>query len=73
MARANSGSAVLGSALTLFGIGLLAILVVFGLFAAGYENLPVWLNLLTLLCPVGLISGVLATVLRGRRSRARSS
>lgn len=67
MARSNSGSAVLGWSLALFGVGLLAILVVFGLFAAGYENLPVWLNLLTLLCPVGLIFGVLATALRSRR------
>lgn len=70
MARSNSGSALLGSALTLFGVGLLAILVVFGLFAAGYENLPVWLNLLTLLCPAGLIFGVLTAVLRSRRGRS---
>ncbi|MBE9374028.1 hypothetical protein IQ251_06160 [Saccharopolyspora sp. HNM0983] len=70
MARSNSGSVVLGLSLALFGIGLLAIAAVFGLFAAGYENLPVWLNLLTLLCPAGLLFGVLATGLRSRRGRS---
>lgn len=51
----------------LFGLGLLAIVAIFALFAAGYQNLPIWLNLATLLCPAGLIFGVIATVVRNRR------
>ncbi|MEV0702465.1 hypothetical protein AB0I53_31730 [Saccharopolyspora sp. NPDC050389] len=67
MAAATPRSAVLPASMIMFGLGLLAIVVIFALFAAGYENMPVWLNLATLLCPAGLIFGVIATVLRNRR------
>ncbi|GAA0511581.1 hypothetical protein GCM10011581_01770 [Saccharopolyspora subtropica] len=60
-------SAVLPLSVALFTLGLLAIIVIFALFAAGYQDLPVWLNLATLLCPAGLIFGVVATVVRNRR------
>ncbi|RKT83738.1 hypothetical protein SAMN05421805_12024 [Saccharopolyspora antimicrobica] len=53
--------------MAMFALGLLAIIAIFALFAVGYENLPVWLNLATLLCPAGFIYGVVATVLRNRR------
>ncbi|MEU5853117.1 hypothetical protein [Saccharopolyspora shandongensis] len=67
MAAATPRSAILPVSMILFGLGLLAIIAIFALFAAGYENMPVWLNLATLLCPAGLIFGVIATILRSRR------
>ena len=51
----------------MFGVGLLAIIAIFGLFAAGYRDLPAWISLVALLCPAGLIFGVIATVLNARR------
>ncbi|MGW3469435.1 hypothetical protein ACWDKQ_13405 [Saccharopolyspora sp. NPDC000995] len=67
MASATSRSAVLPVSMALFGLGLLAIIMIFGLAAAGYQNLPILLNLATLLCPAGLILGVVATIFRNRR------
>jgi ABC-type multidrug transport system permease subunit len=62
-------SPLLPISLTLFGVGLLAIIAIFALFAAGRTNLPVWLNIAALLCPAGLIFGVLASIARARRDR----
>ncbi|MGP4019386.1 hypothetical protein [Saccharopolyspora sp. 5N708] len=67
MASSAPRSAVLSVSMIMFGLGLLAIVAIFVLFALGYQNLPIWLNLATLLCPAGLIFGVIATVLRNRR------
>ncbi|HEX6344036.1 hypothetical protein [Umezawaea sp.] len=58
-------------ALGLFALGLVAIVAVFALFAAGKNDLPVWLNVAAcLLTPVGLALGVLSAV-RNSRSRRR--
>ncbi|WP_233576332.1 hypothetical protein [Saccharopolyspora rhizosphaerae] len=51
----------------MFGVGLLAIIAIFGLFAAGHQDLPAWISVVALLCPAGLIFGVIATVLNARR------
>ncbi|MEU6128319.1 hypothetical protein ABZ805_04010 [Saccharopolyspora sp. NPDC047091] len=67
MDTASRRSAVLPLAVGLFAAGLLAVLAVFASFAAGVENLPLWLNLATLLAPAGLIVGVVGAVLRTRR------
>jgi uncharacterized protein (DUF983 family) len=58
-------------ALGLFALGLVAVVAVFALFAAGRSNLPVWLNLAAwLLTPIGLGLGVLSAV-RGSRAKRR--
>jgi len=58
-------------ALGLFALGLVAIVVVFVLFAAGKSDLPVWLNVAAwLLTPIGLAVGVLSAV-RDSRSKRR--
>ncbi|MEB3366281.1 hypothetical protein [Saccharopolyspora mangrovi] len=67
MASSSSRSTVLPVAMAMFGIGLLAILVIFGLFATGHQDLPAWISVVALLCPAGLIFGVIATVVRARR------
>lgn len=54
--------------LGLFGTGLLAVMAIFVLFAAGLEDLPVWLNLAALLAPAGLAVGLVSMLLRSRRS-----
>ncbi|WP_406692924.1 hypothetical protein REH65_15240 [Saccharopolyspora sp. ID03-671] len=68
MASNSPRSAVLPVAMAMFGVGLLAIIVIFALFATGHQDLPAWVSLATLLCPAGLIFGVIATVVRARRS-----
>ena len=55
-------------AMGLFGLGLIAVLAVFGLYATGTEDLPLWLNLATLLAPAGLVLGVVTSIARTRRA-----
>ncbi|MEV4734612.1 hypothetical protein [Saccharopolyspora sp. NPDC049426] len=67
MASSSPRSAVLPISIAMFGIGLLAIVLIFALFATGHQDLPAWISVVTLLCPAGLIFGVIATVIRARR------
>nr|BFF01400.1 hypothetical protein GCM10020241_30750 [Streptoalloteichus tenebrarius] len=56
----------------LFGIGLLAVVAIFVLFATGRTELPVWLNATAGLClPVGLALGVIGVIRDARRARRR--
>ncbi|QGK68572.1 hypothetical protein GIY23_02490 [Allosaccharopolyspora coralli] len=54
-------------ALILFAAGLLAVVAIFVLFAAGFSDLPVWLNLAALLAPAGLAVGLVSMLVRSRR------
>ncbi|MCS7478927.1 hypothetical protein ACFFQW_36345 [Umezawaea endophytica] len=66
-----TASKLMPLALGLFALGLVAIVVVFVLFAAGRSDLPVWLNVAAwLLTPVGLAVGVVSVV-RSSRSKRR--
>lgn len=67
MTSSTSRPLALTVSMVLFGLGLLAIVVVFGLHATGRNNLPVWLNVATMLVPLGLITGVISTVVQARR------
>lgn len=49
-----------------FAVGLLAILADLALFASGQRNLPVWLNLLCMLAPLGLGLGLVGVVREAR-------
>lgn len=52
----------------LFAIGMLAVTAVFILFAAGLENLPVWLSAAAgVITPSGLALGLIALVREARR------
>ncbi|MFG1638967.1 hypothetical protein ACGFMK_01635 [Amycolatopsis sp. NPDC049252] len=54
----------------LFGLGMLAVLTVFIMFAAGLENLPIWLSAgAGIITPLGLLLGLIALV---REARAKS-
>jgi len=67
MAASTSRSRALPVAVGIFAVGLLAVVAVFALYAAGARDLPVWLNLATLLAPVGLVVGVVSAVVQARR------
>lgn len=53
--------------MTLFAIGLLAIFADMIMFAAGNRNLPLWVNLLAMLAPVGLGLGLIGVVRENRK------
>ncbi|KEI45457.1 hypothetical protein [Saccharopolyspora rectivirgula] len=67
MGSTDSQAAVLRVAVVLFGLGLAAVVAIFVLFALGLQDLPLWLNLAALLCPLGLICGVVGVIMRARR------
>jgi hypothetical protein len=51
-----------------FALGVLAVLVVFVLFAAGLRDLPVWLSLAAgVATPLGIALGLIALVLEHRK------
>lgn len=54
------------TSMILFAVGLVAITVYLALFASGIEELPLWLNLLCLLAPVGFGLGLLGVFLENR-------
>ncbi|MEC3978588.1 hypothetical protein [Amycolatopsis sp. H20-H5] len=52
----------------LFALGMVAVLAVFIMFAAGLENLPVWLSAAAgIITPLGLGLGIIALVHEARR------
>ncbi|HEX7308655.1 hypothetical protein [Lentzea sp.] len=58
-------------AVGLFAVGVLAIVVVFVLFATGHSDLPVWLNVAATYLPaVGLGLGIIAVIRKSRRKRS---
>ncbi len=52
-----------------FALGLIAIAVVFGLFATGAHDLPLWLNLAAMLAPVGFGLALIGLFRQARRPR----
>jgi hypothetical protein len=51
-----------------FAVGLVAVFADMILFAAGSRNLPLWVNLLAMLAPVGLALGLIGVVRENRSS-----
>lgn len=66
MARFARKPALLPTSVALFGAGVLAIMIIFGLYAIGWQNLPVWLNAIAMLAPLGLITGVIGMIRQTR-------
>jgi hypothetical protein len=50
-----------------FAFGLIAVLVIFGMFAAGAHNLPLWLNLSAMLAPIGFGLALVGLFRQARR------
>jgi hypothetical protein len=65
--RQVSGLARLG--MVLFVIGLVAVAVILVLFATGTTELPLWVNLLAMLAPVGFGLGLLGVYSEARAAR----
>lgn len=63
-------SVALSISVGLFVVGLIAILVIFGLAAAGFGDLPVWLNVTAMLAPLGLGVGLVSMLVRAVRARS---
>lgn len=54
MSKPPGGAPLLVRAgVVLFALGLIAVIVIFALFAGGAHDLPLWLNLAAMLAPVG--------------------
>lgn len=53
-----------------FGIGLLGVVVIMVLFATGSHDLPLWLNLVAMLAPVGFGIGLVGIYRESRASRS---
>ncbi|WP_020664466.1 hypothetical protein [Amycolatopsis benzoatilytica] len=54
----------------LFAIGMIAVVTVFVLFAAGLENLPVWLSAVAgVVTPIGLLLGLIALIQEARAGK----
>lgn len=51
-----------------FALGLVAVAVIFAMFAAGAHDLPLWLNLSAMLAPVGFGLALLGLFRQARRS-----
>lgn len=56
-----------------FALGLIAVVVVFGLFASGAHDLPLWLNLAAMLAPVGFGLALVGLFRQARRPGQRRS
>jgi hypothetical protein len=53
---------------SLFAVGMVAVLAVFIMFAVGLRNLPVWLSAAAgVITPLGLLLGLIALVREARR------
>ncbi|WP_420124007.1 hypothetical protein [Nakamurella sp.] len=55
----------------LFALGLIAVVVIFALFASGAHDLPLWLNLAAMLAPVGFGLALVGLFRQARRSGKR--
>lgn len=54
--------------MVVFALGLVALAVIFGLYASGARDLPLWLDVVgVLLTPIGLAMGLVAVFLQQRR------
>lgn len=68
MSESEGKSPLINTGLVIFAIGLVAVLVVFGLFASGLHDLPVWLMTCAgLLTPLGLVIALIGLVRQHKR------
>ncbi len=66
--RRRSSAPLAKIGMVLFAIGLVAIIADLILFATGSADLPLWLNMLCLLAPLGFGLGLLGVVRETRRA-----
>ncbi|SFB62269.1 hypothetical protein SAMN05216266_13035 [Amycolatopsis marina] len=67
-------SPLMRTGVVLFAIGMVAVVAVFVMFAAGLQDLPVWLSAAAgVITPLGLALGLIALVREGRRPGSGST
>ncbi|MBA8931042.1 ABC-type multidrug transport system permease subunit [Kutzneria viridogrisea] len=67
MTRSAPGGKLMPLSMVVFAIGLVALAVIFGMYASGVRDLPLWLNLVgVLLSPIGFAMGMVAVFLQNR-------
>jgi hypothetical protein len=69
--RVGTPSLLVRVGVACFALGLIAVAVVFGLFAAGAHDLPLWLNLAAMLAPVGFGLALVGLFRQARRPGQR--
>jgi hypothetical protein len=68
MTRSAPGGKLMPLSMVIFALGLVALAVIFSLYASGASDLPLWLNLAgVILTPVGLALGLVAVYFQVRR------
>ena len=68
MTSSAPGNKLMPLSMVVFALGLVALAVIFSLYASGARDLPLWLNLAgVVLTPVGLALGLVAVYLQNRR------
>ncbi|WP_031464733.1 hypothetical protein [Sciscionella sediminilitoris] len=68
MREREGKSPLINTGLVIFALGLVAVVVVFSMFASGMSNLPLWLMICAgLLTPVGLVIGLVGLVRQHKR------
>ncbi|HEY7812223.1 MAG TPA: hypothetical protein VIC62_03245 [Nakamurella sp.] len=65
--RVGTSSLLVRVGVGCFALGLIAVVVVFGLFASGAHDLPLWLNLAAMLAPVGFGLALVGLFRQARR------
>ncbi|MFE3289724.1 hypothetical protein [Rhodococcus sp. NPDC059234] len=66
----SRGAVTLRIALTLFALGIAAVVAIFVIYATGHEP-GLALYLLALACPLGFLLGIVSALQSGRRVRRR--
>jgi hypothetical protein len=68
MTSSAPGNKLMPLSMVVFALGLVALAVIFSLYASGARDLPLWLNLAgVVLTPIGLALGLVAVYLQNRR------
>jgi len=68
MTRSAPRGKLMPLSMVIFALGLVALAVIFSLYASGARDLPLWLNLAgVILTPVGLALGLVAVYFQVRR------
>lgn len=68
MSEREGKSPLINTGVVIFALGLIAVAVVFALFASGQHDLPLWLMIAAgALTPVGLAVGLIGLVIQHRR------
>jgi predicted alpha/beta-hydrolase family hydrolase len=67
----GASSSLVRVGVAVFALGLLAVVVVFAMFAAGAHDLPLWLNIAAMLAPVGFGLALIGLFRQARRPGRR--